>query len=200
MCFRIRACLPALLLILVTGCSGGGPEIVPSRPAVIPSAFSDADWAKVLSAVVTPDGYVKWDLIQNDQDGVRETLLNYVGLVQAVSPVNHPEMFATDQYRLAYWINAFNATCMYAVIEHHYPGGMLDGDPPGAIFSVERFTFGGQTSTLNELVEKKLESAGDARVFFALELLCAFRARRCGGRLMTGRCWMRNLWIRGSGI
>jgi len=167
MCFGIRACASSLLLILLAGCSGGGPAIVPVRPAVIPQAFSDADWAKVLSAVVTPDGYVKWNLIQNDEDGVRETLLNYVGLVEAVSPVNHPEMFATDQYRLAYWINAFNAMCMYAVVEHNYPAGMLDGDPPGVIFSAERFTFGGQTSTLDELVKKKLEAAGDARVFFA---------------------------------
>jgi hypothetical protein len=159
--------VPYLVLALLSGC-GGGPPTVPQRPAVIPQAFSDADWAKVLSAVVTPDGYVKWNLIQNDQDGVRESLLNYVGLVEAVSPDNHPEMFATDQYRLAYWINAFNATCMYAVIEHDYPAVMLAGTPPGAIFSQERFTFGGQTTTLNDLVAKKLESAGDARVFFAL--------------------------------
>ena|GEM_PF-571617 len=167
----LRAFVPYLVLALLSGC-GGGPPTVPQRPAVIPQAFSDADWAKVLSAVVTPDGYVKWNLIQNDQDGVRESLLNYVGLVEAVSPDNHPEMFATDQYRLAYWINAFNATCMYAVIEHDYPAVMLAGTPPGAIFSQERFTFGGQTTTLNDLVAKKLESAGDARVFFALNV-CA---------------------------
>jgi hypothetical protein len=154
-------------MAMVCACSGGG-ALEPVRPAVIPATFSDADWGKVLSTVVTPDGYVKWDLVQNDTDGVRETLLRYVGLVEAVSPVNHPEMFATEQYRMAYWINAFNATSMYAVIEHNYPGGMLDGDPPGAIFSTERFTFGGQTATLDEVVQKKLESEGDARVFFAL--------------------------------
>jgi hypothetical protein len=163
--------LPAFALLVVSfllvACSSS-ISTLPTPPAMIPDNFSDADWAKVLSTVVTPDGYVKWDLMQRDQDGVRESLLNYVGLIQAVSPVNHPAMFATDQYRLAYWINAFNATCMYAVVEHNYPPGMLDGAPPGAIFSQERFTFGGQTATLDELVEKKLESAGDARVFFAL--------------------------------
>jgi Protein of unknown function, DUF547 len=168
MYFRIRGGAACLLLIFLSACSGGGVANVPVRPIVIPREFSDADWAKVLSAVVTPDGYVKWNLIQNDEDGVRGTLLNYVGLVEAVSPVNHPEMFGSDQYRLAYWINAFNATCMYAVIEHDYPAGMLDGDPPGAIFNSERFTFGGQTSTLDEVVKKKLESSGEARVFFAL--------------------------------
>ncbi len=156
--------VPYLVLALLAGC-GGGAATGPQRPAVIPQAFSDADWAKVLSAVVTPDGYVKWDLIQNDQDGVRESLLKYVGLVQAVSPDNHPELFATDRDRLAYWINAFNATCMYAAIEHNYPAVMMAGTPPGAIFSQEKFTFGDQTTTLNDLVGKKLESAGDARVF-----------------------------------
>jgi hypothetical protein len=168
MYFRIRGGAAGLFLVFMSACSGGGVANVPQRPMVTPREFSDADWAKVLSAVVTPDGYVKWNLIQNDEDGVRETLLNYVGLVEAVSPVNHPEMFGSDQYRLAYWINAFNATCMYAVIEHDYPAGMLDGDPPGAIINQERFTFGGQTSTLDEVVKKKLESAGEARVFFAL--------------------------------
>ncbi|HEY1921931.1 MAG TPA: DUF547 domain-containing protein [Tepidisphaeraceae bacterium] len=155
------------MLCLLAACSSGGPPVA-QPPSVIPDTFSDADWAKVLSTVVTPDGYVKWNLIQSDQDGVRESLLNYVGLIQAVSPVNHPAMFATDQYRTAYWINAFNATCMYAVVEHNYPPGMLDGNPPGAIFTTERFTFGGQTATLDEVVQKKMESVGEARVFFAL--------------------------------
>jgi hypothetical protein len=156
-----------LVPVLLVACSSS-TSTLPTPPPVIPQTFSDADWAKVLSAVVTPDGYVKWDLVQSDQDGVRESLLKYVGLIEAVSPVNHPGMFSTDRYRLAYWINAFNATCMYAVVEHNYPAGMLDGDPPGAIFSRERFTFGGQTATLDELVEKKIGSGGDARVFFAL--------------------------------
>ncbi|HEX4053099.1 MAG TPA: DUF547 domain-containing protein [Tepidisphaeraceae bacterium] len=153
---------------LLEGCASAPPADVPLPPETAPRQFSNADWATVLSAVTTPDGYVKWDLVQNDAAGVREALLRYVGLVQAVSPENHPGMFASDSDRLAYWINAFNATCMYAVVEHGYPDSMLAGAPPEAIFAVERFTFGGRKMTLNQLIRSKLEAAGDARVFFAI--------------------------------
>jgi hypothetical protein len=157
---------------LLPGCSSTGSANAPLRPSVVPREFSNADWEKVLGAVVTPDGYVKWDLIQSDANGVRAALMNYVGLVQAVSPENHPEMFAGENYKLAYWLNAFNAMCMYAVVEHNYPSGMLVGDPPGAIFSTEEFTFGGHRMTLDELVLKNLGPPVDARVYFAVNF-CA---------------------------
>lgn len=165
-----RGLWTALLIAAATlaGCASGPPADAPQPPEAAPRQFSDADWATVLSAVTTPDGYVKWDAVQNDAVGVRGPLLRYVGLVQAVSPENHPELFASDSDRLAYWINAFNATCMYAAIEHDYPGTMLAGTPPEAIFAVERFTFGERKMTLNDLIRTKLEPAGDARVFFTI--------------------------------
>ncbi len=164
----IRICFLFAAAALLSGCAAGGSGETPLPPETTPQAFSNADWATVLSAVTTPDGYVKWDLLKNDTDGVREALLRYVGLVQAVSPDNHPEWFASDSDRLAYWINAFNATCMYAAIEHDYPGTMLAGTPPEMIFEVEKFTFGGKEMTLNDLIKAKLGPAGDARVFFAI--------------------------------
>lgn len=100
--------------------------------------------------------------------GEFDALRKYIGLIQAVSPDNHPELFLTPNDRLAYWINAFNATCVYAVVEHDYPANMRLGDPAGAIFSVQQFTFGGQSMTLDEVIRRKLEPAGDPRVFFAI--------------------------------
>ena len=158
-----------LMFILVAGgCQPENMETTPTPPAEIPRTFSNSDWATVLSAVVTPDGYVKWDLIQSNADGVRAPLMAYIGLINAVSPANHPELFATAKDRMAYWINAYNAMCVYAVIEHHYPATMLVGQTRGEIFSVEEFTFGGETMTLNELIRRELEPAGDARIHFAL--------------------------------
>ena len=161
-----------VLIFLAGGCQRGSSEMSPIPPAQIPGTFSNDNWAKVLSAIVTPDGYVKWDVVQSDADGVRGPLMAYIGLINAVSPANHPELFAAADDRLAYWINAYNAMCVYAVIEHHYPGTMLDGQPPGAIFSIEEFTFGGETMTLDDLVRRQLEPAGDPRIFFALSF-CA---------------------------
>ncbi|MGA2442313.1 MAG: DUF547 domain-containing protein [Tepidisphaeraceae bacterium] len=161
-----------LTLLAVVGCQPGGSENAPVAPTVIPRSFSDADWAGVLSAAVTPDGYVTWDIVQSDA-GVRQSLMRYIGLIGAVSPGNHPELFATANDRLAYWINAINATCLYAAIEHNYPGTMLAGAPPGAIFSTEEFLFGGKRMTLHEVVRREVQPAGDARVFFALNYCAA---------------------------
>jgi hypothetical protein len=161
-----------MLMFFASGCQSGGSDLAPTPPAAIPGSFSNADWATVLSAIATPDGYVKWDLVQSNADGVRGPLMAYIGLINAVSPGNHPELFASADDRLAYWINAYNAMCVYAVVEHNYPATMLAGQPPGAIFSDEEFTFGTQAMTLDGLVRSQLESAGDPRIFLALSF-CA---------------------------
>lgn len=161
--------LGLLTLLAVVGCQ---PASSANAPMAVPRTFSDADWTSVLSAVVTPDGYVTWSVVQSDA-GVRQSLLRYIGLIGAVSPANHPELFATANDRLAYWINAINASCMYAVMEHDYPATMLAGNPPGAIFSSEKFRFGGERMTLNEAVGRELQPAGDPRVFFALNFCAA---------------------------
>jgi hypothetical protein len=160
------------MLLAVVGCRPARPTNAPIAPAGVGRTFSDADWGAVLSAVVTPDGYVAWDIVRNNA-GVRRSLLRYVGLIRAVSPANHPELFATANDRLAYWINALNATCMYAVIEHNYPGTMLAGSPPGAIFSSEEFAFGGERMTLHEAIGREVEPAGDPRAYFALNFCAA---------------------------
>ena len=160
------------LIFVAGGCQSENSETTPTPLTEIPRTFSDADWAKVLAAIVTPDGYIMWTLVQSDVQGVRAPLMAYIGLINAVSPANHPELFVTPSDRLAYWINAYNAMCVYAVIEHNYPATVLDGQPPGAIFSVEQFTFGGEAMSLDDLVHKQLESVGDPRIFFALSF-CA---------------------------
>jgi len=160
------------LIFVASGCQSGGADIAPIPLAAIPGSFSNADWATVLSAVVTPDGYLKWNDLQSDANGVRASLMTYIGLINAVSPANHPELFATANDRVAYWINAYNAMCVYAVVQHNYPGTMLTGQPPGAILSDQEFTFGGQMMSLDELVRIQLEPVGDPRIFFAFSF-CA---------------------------
>jgi hypothetical protein len=157
---------------VLSGCQTESSQIAPIPPAQIPRAFSDADWAKVLSAVATPDGYVKWNVVQSD-DGVRNSLRRYVGLINAVSPGNHADLFATSNDRLAYWINAYNTMCVYAVVEHDYPGTIPAGQAMGAIFSTERFMFGGRSMTLDDLIKEEIEPAGDPRIFFALNFCAA---------------------------
>jgi hypothetical protein len=46
---------------------------------------------------------------------------------------------------------------------------MMAGSPPGEIFSVDKFTFGGNQMTLNDMSRREFSNRNaDARVFFAL--------------------------------
>jgi hypothetical protein len=156
-----------ILALVTSGCHSVGNANSPIPPAQIPHVFSNAAWSTALGAMVTPDGYIKWDVVESD-DGLRHTLMSYIGLINAVSPRNHAELFPTPADQEAYWINAYNAMCVYAVIKHDYPGTMLAGQPPGAILSTEQFTFGGQPMTLDQVVRLELEPLDDPRVYFAI--------------------------------
>jgi hypothetical protein len=166
-------CAAAVLILAGSACHSTVSEDVPTPPASIPNSFSNASWAATLTAIVTPDGYVNWNALQSNDNGARTSLLAYIGLINAVSPVNHPELFPTADDRFAYWINAYNAMSVYAVVEHHYPTTMLDGVPAGGILSVEQFTFGGDAMSLEDLVHNKIQPFGDPRVFFALNFCAA---------------------------
>ena len=162
------------VLIGAAGCQSSAESAPPAPVPVtaVPQSFSYGDWQIFLSAVVTPDGYVRWNMVQSDEDGVRKSLLRFIGLVNAVSPQNHPELFQTDNDKLAYWINAYNAMAIYAVIEHNYPGNMLAGDPPSSMLKDEKFTFGLGLTTLDNLSGWAFGRRADARVYFALNF-CA---------------------------
>src|SRR3954471_22573919 len=107
---NMRGSISTLLFIglaTLVGCGGGGgvsKEFKPQAQNV--QKFDNKDWAMVLKTVVTPDGFVKHDMIKNNQGGVRDALFRYVGLIGEVSPENKPELFANDKDKLAYYLNA----------------------------------------------------------------------------------------------
>ena len=148
--------------IICSGCHGGGPVATQYRPAETVTAFKNDDWAKVLSAVVTDDGFVHHEKIAANEGGVKDALYRYVGLIGEVSPENRPELFPTPQVRLAYWINAYNAVCMYNVQQHGRPANVRDATAiPYGIFYFDKFPFGGKEMTLDEVEKQKVRSVGD---------------------------------------
>lgn len=163
------AMLLSLWLSATIGCSQSS---VPAkyRPADTRS-FGNAEWAAVLRAVVTPDGYVRHDLIESNAGGARDALYRYVGLINAVGPDNRPELFPTEDDRLAYYINAYNALCMYAVSQRGYPSNvLLSGAYPGSIFFSDRFIVGGTSLTLDGLEKSRLRAV-DPRTHFAINCM-----------------------------
>lgn len=156
--------------LLCTGCAT--KTVKPQfRPKGEVNRFSDELWQDVLSAVATPDGYVRYAVLTQNRDGIRDKLFRYVGLLGAVSPENRPELFASDTDRLAYWINAYNALAMYGVYQRGLPGNTLAGIPPGALYLTDRFRVGGKSYSLDSIEKQHVRSAGDPRIHFAVNCM-----------------------------
>jgi Protein of unknown function, DUF547 len=154
-------------LTCLFGCGGKVPSQF--RPTETVSSFTNADWATVLSKVVTEDGFVHHERIADNTDGVRDALYRYVGLIGEVSPLNRPELFPTEKDKLAYWINAYNAVCMYDVNKRGRPASIKNaGGIPYAIFYFDKFPYGGTDLTLDGVEKQYVRSVGDPRVHFAL--------------------------------
>jgi hypothetical protein len=128
------------------------------------------EWAVVLGKVVTPDGYVRWDFLRKNQEGVRDHLFNFIDQLAKISPDNHPEFFPYVKWvrsaalQQAYWLNAYNALSMYWVVQHDYPQS-IPRDRPG------RFLVGGKLMSFDEL-EKRSSSSDAPTHLFAINF-CA---------------------------
>ena len=163
--------LPALLLALLAGCSSSVPKQY--RPQAKLDSFSYADWNAVLAQAVTPDGYVRQDRVKANENGVKDALLRFVGEIGQASPDNRPDLFPSDADQLAYWINAYNAVCLYAVQQRGLPSNVLYSGFPGSIFILDGHTVGGKSMTLDSIEKSKVRSFGDPRIHFALNCMSA---------------------------
>ena len=156
-----------LILLLAAGCgvSGVAKSFKPDQPL---ARWSNDDWATVLAAVATPDGYVKYGVLTSNQGGTRDALYRYVGQLATASPENRPDLFSGEDDKLAYWLNAYNAACMYGVLDKGLPGNVLLS---GVFFFPNEFEFGGHMMTLDGLEGSKVRSVGDPRIHFALNCM-----------------------------
>ncbi|HEX8342498.1 MAG TPA: DUF547 domain-containing protein [Tepidisphaeraceae bacterium] len=158
------------LMSLAVGCASSVPDAFKPKEPI--SAFSNADWNKVLRVAVTPDGYVRHDDVKANKDGAYDALQRYVGQIGEASPKNRPDLFATDADKLAYWLNAYNAICLYAVQKKNLPSNVLYSSiPPGLIFISDSTRVGGEGMTLDNIERKYARSFNDPRIHFALNCM-----------------------------
>jgi hypothetical protein len=160
---RLLSLLLGLPFFIIVGCASKPPMLRPpqhfERQGWIP-AFTGDDWQTVLGKVVSDGGYVHWDILQSSP-ATRDALSRYVSLVSQVSPENRPDLFQTRYDRLAYWIDAYNACCMYGVL-------LRNLNNPPELYSVDHFSFGGTPLTLDQVEEQKIRPLGEARAVFAI--------------------------------
>ena len=156
---KARPLYLALLVAVLGGCQSNS-TLQPKPPEQPVLAFSNQDWAKVLDKVATPDGYVKWDLLQSDQE-TRDALARYLGLLSVCSPRNQSSLFVSPNDIKAYWINAYNALSLYWVICHQYPA-TIPAHREG------KFEIGGEKMSLADVDAQLRNDFADRMVIFAL--------------------------------
>jgi len=169
----------ALAIAVVTGCTAIPPASPPGSHALPTTRDFHADLHEVLQRFVDDDGLVDYPALAAD----RTALDRYYALVAAVSPETHPAQFPTEHDRLAYWLNAYNAAVLTAVLQYYPIASVRDVRPPTALFFLprlsgfflfQRITLGGRTMSLlhleNDIVRARF---GEPRIHFALNCASA---------------------------
>ena len=155
----------AALGFVLSGCVGGGGAVAHEyAPKVRLAQWNNADWLLVLSQIVTDDGLVRYDALTSDTNGAKAALFRYVGSINQASPENRPDLFPTAGDRLAYYLNAYNALCLYGVLQKGLPPNVM----LSSLYITAKFPLGGRGMTLDTLEKQFVRTASDPRVYFAL--------------------------------
>jgi hypothetical protein len=169
----VRRIIAALLgAVAIAGMFYGRSNVVQVEPRPVMMAeragqkvFDHGQLDRVLARFVDEHGMVDYQGLKAE----RQLLDEYVGQLASASPRSAPELFPTDDDRMAYWLNAYNALIMRAVIDHYPIGSVSDIMAAHGVFSRLYFPVGGAKMSLDD-IEKGilLEEFDDARVHFAL--------------------------------
>lgn len=160
---------------ILNGCAVIRPDLtLDEAPATKDAVFSHDRFDAMLARAVDNQGRVDYTLLRENAADLDAYLLR----VAAYSPDSHPAMFPTQNHKLAYWLNAYNAYVIKAVLVHYPIKSVLDVNPPALLFFLpdtfgffifQRFEFGGETTNLyylgNDVVRERFQ---DPRVHFAL--------------------------------
>ena len=124
-------------------------------PKAVPQAFDDGDWATVLRENVK-GGRVDYTHLA----GHRAALDRFVALISVVGPATTPNLFVSNNAKLAYWINAYNALVLYAVLDVYPASTMYDLALPRLEQDVH-FRVDGATGTLRQIRARADDASGN---------------------------------------
>lgn len=140
-----------LLLVTLIGVFMGPPVGVSpgwASQSLVPEAegepFRHDLWASVLKQVIRPGGQI--DRIRGRQSP--QALTAYLAQLEAQSPQSHPKAFPTPYDQTAYWLNAYNAMALKAVLDAYPHAVMRD---PEAFLTQRRFRLGNVPMSLRDI-------------------------------------------------
>ncbi|MEO1236251.1 MAG: DUF547 domain-containing protein [Planctomycetota bacterium] len=157
----------AALAFALTGCTAA-----PNLPADVRlDAYDDAPYAEVLTASVR-GGLVDYRAITDDPgtlDDLDGRLDVYLDAVARFGPESTPEQFPTEDHRLAYHLNAYNAL----MIRKWLDGGARTASPTRKVplqwFVLDRWRIDGKSMTFQDLEQRLIRPVyNDPRIHAAL--------------------------------
>lgn len=147
--------------------------------AQIPDDFHDEGFSHVifeslLRTYVDDQGQVDYGAWQASNKDIRR-LDGYLAAVAAYSPDSAPERFASDNDRLAYWMYAYNAFVIKAILDRWPIASVTDVKAPVELveglgfFYTLRFVAGGEPYSLYAIENDKVRKPSqDPRIHFVL--------------------------------
>lgn len=144
--------------------------IVPA-PTLPSGAVSSPDesWARALAQAVDDRGRVNFGFLA----GNRRDLDVYLSFVSNHSPASSPHLFSTDEHRLAYYINSYNALAVYGVIVLGMPKSFDRFIDQARFFKFTKFRIGGADISLYDYENDIIRPLGEPRIHFALNCMAA---------------------------
>ncbi|MGH8550828.1 MAG: DUF547 domain-containing protein [Methylococcales bacterium] len=165
----------AWIALLESACTTITPLPRPAETPVSPPAtFSHRAFNDVLNRFVDAQGLVDYQALKKNPERFEQ----YYRAISLYSPDSHPQMFATEHDRLAYWINAYNAAVIKIVLVHYPIRGVAAVSPPFPLsflpdrtgfFFFQRAMFGGVSTSLYYLENGVIRARfSEPRIHFAL--------------------------------
>lgn len=174
----------ALLLAVVVGATGlvtvkalGLRSVSASaEPLPLPPGGFDYGWWNGALRRWVRAGGVDYDSVRADEAELRR----FVATLGVTGPRTTPERFTTEPERLAYYLNAYNALVLFAVIDNwpitsvHDVRGWLDPRAGFGFFYGLRFALDGEETNLYDLENGTIRGFVDARIHAAIN--CASKS------------------------
>ena len=162
--------LAAVLAAAVAGCGPATLDLMQYAPSTDgpPQVFDDRDWATVLRENVR-EGLVDYGHLAEHS----EPLTNYLLMISRVGPQSAPELFTERGAVIAYYINAYNAAVLMAVLREKAPPTMYEVGRRSPEHRYRLRVDGRQVTPCDLREAARTAASEDARVEFAL----------CGGAL-----------------
>ena len=149
---------------------------VGAEPLPLPAEGFDYEWWNDALGRWVDESAVDYDAVRSEEGDLRR----FVATLGVAGPASTPERFRTEPERLAYYVNAYNALVLFAVIDNwpidtvHDVRGWLDPREGFGFFYGLQLPLDGNKTNLYDLEQSVIRGFGDARIHAAIN--CASKS------------------------